>query len=793
MRPRILEPAVLAALVLAGGVAPAHQQELELAGDKVALKAGDGPAGRIFFFKASDAPQISAPITDPSAHGARLVVRDTAPGGASTGVIDLDASRWIGLGEPAGSAGYLYRDPSLSRGGVKRLLIRTGRNGRGGSLAIKAKGDGFPWPDGRVPASLAVHLAIEQEWYCSSFGGRRIRSPLQSSYLAKDAPPPQDCDLCGNGEVEPGEECDDGNTDDNDGCTADCRVSSCGADSFASTFEAIESVVFEDAGCTQSFCHVAGGLNAGGLDLAPDVAFDNLVSVPATWNGGALDRVEPGEPDLSLLYLKLLSAIDPDAVTIDVGSPMPVGGSIAPEHLEAIARWIRGGAPRDRVVEGTQDLLAACLPPSDPLKIPPPEPPAPGTGVQLQQTAWDLPAHSENEICMATYYDFTGTGLVPQDAQFDCSLEGVQVGVNNPSGKCFKYHKQTLLQDPQSHHSLIDFYAGDYAVTDPDANFGPFTYKLNDLDHPDNGLACDPTDVDPQTGLHDGCSGAVQRAAACIGYGPPDLRNASRRFSGSQEPFVEQEYADGVYAVLPMQGVIVWNSHAFNLTDEDTTMAQYLNIEAAAPADQQFPLRGIFHVGNGVAGGFPLDMSVPPFQTLEVCRTFTVPQGARVFQLSSHTHRFGVRFRIWDPPNTPCQPGEPACVPPAGRSPIYFSTEYTDPQQLELEPPRLFDSAAEEDRTLLYCSLYDNGSAASSPEVKRQSTSPVPPLQIPGVTGGPCADDVVACLDGPNQGRLCGGDDSLCPESVCDACPVRSGLTTEDEMFILLGSYYVQP
>jgi hypothetical protein len=40
----------------------------------------------------------------------------------------------------------------------------------------------------------------------------------------------------------------------------------------------------------------------------------------------------------------------------------------------------------------------------------------------------------------------------------------------------------------------------------------------------------------------------------------------------------------------------------------------------------------------------------------------------------------------------------------------------------------------------------------------------------------------------------CGGDHSLCgePENEwCDACPARGGVTTEDEMFILMGSYFI--
>ncbi|MEY3015334.1 MAG: hypothetical protein RIT45_4069, partial [Pseudomonadota bacterium] len=33
---------------------------------------------------------------------------------------------------------------------------------------------------------------------------------------------------CGNGEVEDGEQCDDGNKNDNDGCLNTCRVATCG-------------------------------------------------------------------------------------------------------------------------------------------------------------------------------------------------------------------------------------------------------------------------------------------------------------------------------------------------------------------------------------------------------------------------------------------------------------------------------------------------------------------------------------------------------------------------------------
>jgi len=54
-------------------------------------------------------------------------------------------------------------------------------------------------------------------------------------------------------------------------------------------------------------------------------------------------------------------------------------------------------------------------------------------------------------------------------------------------------------------------------------------------------------------------------------------------------------------------------------------------------------------------------------------------------------------------------------------------------------------------------------------------------------------------VNGPTPGALCGGDDSLCDsfpgagDGKCDACPVRGGVTTGDEMFILQGLYYTVP
>ena len=155
---------------------------------------------------------------------------------------------------------------------------------------------------------------------------------------------------------------------------------------------------------------------------------------------------------------------------------------------------------------------------------------------------------------MSSYYDFTGTDLIPEEDQFDCPDV---FGPNNHSDKCFRYHKQLLLQDPQSHHSIIHIYTG---VADTgDSGWGDWTFK-GEADPTVPPVSCDPLAVDPVTGYNDECSGEPSRSAACLGYGPADFDglggSTAPQFSGSQEAHYEQEFADGVYSILPMSGIL---------------------------------------------------------------------------------------------------------------------------------------------------------------------------------------------------------------------------------------------
>jgi hypothetical protein len=284
-----------------------------------------------------------------------------------------------------------------------------------------------------------------------------------------------------------------------------------------------------------------------------------------------------------------------------------------------------------------------------------------------------------------------------------------------------------------------------------------------------------------------------------------------------------------VHTTIPIKGVVVWNSHAFNLTPTDSTMAQFLNLEYAPAETREHAATQIFDAPWIFA------QFVDVYQQKEVCATYTIPRHSRLFQLSSHTHRHGVRWRTWGPPNEPCRPACPTaeddsylgllgsfgvcdsdselplCEGPREDQPLYFSSDYSDPLNMDIDPPMKLDAESDTDRTFLYCAVFDNGMTSSSPPVKRASTSPEPPDPFGGsvgpflaVLGGPCRENLSCANEGPMQGERC-ADPSWNPvhefcdsspgagDGDCDACPVHGGVTTEDEMFILLGSYYQVP
>lgn len=582
--------------------------------------------------------------------------------------------------------------------------------------------------------------------------------------------------VCGNGVREGDEECDDGNADDGDTCRTTCESNVCA--SYPSTFALLQAAIFERHGCTDRLCHGSAAQND--LDLRADVAYANLVNRPS-FADQRIARVVPGDEKQSLLYLKLAAKTLGEPAAGDLpGAPMPLNlTALDTNAIDALRRWIRGGAPRTGVVEGTAGLLNACLPPPDPVKIPPPEPPAPDAGTLIAMPGWPLGARSEAEVCVASYYDLSAPGAVPAEHLVDC--DGRFPGTNDSgsnAGKCFTYDSQDVTQDGQGHHLIEYIYRGVHDYTD--AGWGPWTCYGGDRD----GELCDPA-------LADACGGGVcgsktSRDKGCSypDFGPPGfVLSTSSEFLGlAMEPVSNTTFPAGVYSILPLKGIVVWDSHAFNLTAVDTTM-QAWSLHRFAKERQR---RGEFLFLTD----YLYTQDVPPFETREYCATKTFTSGTNAFSIRSHYHKRGRRFRIWGPPQTPCGSGgpapvgpglrvDPACLPGDPSQLLYESFDYSDPVHLVPQPPLQFSGDVEQ-RTIKYCALYDNG-ATRPEEVKRASTSP--PISVPGEPGGPCAPSERKCLSGPNVAQPCGGDDANCPQSVCDACNLRGGSTSDDEMF----------
>jgi hypothetical protein len=407
---------------------------------------------------------------------------------------------------------------------------------------------------------------------------------------------------------------------------------------FDSTF-ALLRAIFERHGCTNAFCHDATA--AGGLDLTGDDVYDRLVDAPVQSVAArpGLTRVSPAKKEHSLLWLNVAAATLPSQWRAPLRA-MPLGG-LAPlslDELEVLQLWIEAGAPRAGVVPGSGELVDACLPPPAPLETKPLAPPAPGTGVQLRGPRQILAPNSEREVCFVTYYDVT---------------DQVPPRFRGPSGTTFRYKRLEARQDPLSHHAVVIPYLGSTPIGSP--LWGPFACGGGARD----GAPCEPTD--PASCGDDGvCGSRPVPSVACIGYGPGDASIGVGNDSLFNTMAAGLGSVEGVYAEAPLRGTLVWNSHAFNVTDTPGKLDIWVNLEFAAPEEQRYPLRRFTEVYE------QFRLSVPAFAAQELCARYVVQPGAAIVELSSHNHRRGKRFRIWEGAFTceggpgagkPCAPG----------------------------------------------------------------------------------------------------------------------------------------
>lgn len=106
----------------------------------------------------------------------------------------------------------------------------------------------------------------------------------------------------------------------------------------SATFARVQTEVFTPT-CAVLGCHDAFG-NQSQLNLTTGTSHSQIVGRPSVQSSN-LNRVQPGQPDLSYLYRKILG-------TGITGDRMPQGGQPLSEAQKNLIRdWIRRGAPND--------------------------------------------------------------------------------------------------------------------------------------------------------------------------------------------------------------------------------------------------------------------------------------------------------------------------------------------------------------------------------------------------------------------------------------------------------------
>jgi hypothetical protein len=545
---------------------------------------------------------------------------------------------------------------------------------------------------------------------------------------------------------------------------------------FASSFEAIQEVIFDGRGCTAKACHSEA--KVGALDLRRGAALSNLVDVRSA--NSNLARVKAGAPSESFLYLKLQAASEPGSVQVG-GSPMPIGApALTASELEALRVWITKGAPETGDVVDTA-LLAGCTSSagSGPVKADPLPPPASEEGIQLVLPRYLLKGQTEVENCTPFAYDFT---------------DNVPAEYKDVARNVMYINGSHVRQDPQSHH-LILWNSGkklDSAV----ANDATWTCRGGAND----GRPCNAAKGSAECGDGGACAGKTAAGSLCgvetlafgsgtaedvlaglFGLGPKQLTLEDYlalgdiAFGGDMPAQIAnaqaaQQYLppiDGVYIEVPLSGILWFNSHAFNLSDTDTFLDARVNWLYAKKRNRE--MRRISNTGsNNIAHG------QAPFTRKTYCAKHEVPQGYSLAMMTGHTHRHGEHFWVKD----------------TSGAKIYENFDYKDPAYTEFEPWLEFQSADPATRTLEFCATFNNGlKKDDSPDialVTRASRMPergqcTPVACVAGKVAAACKTDRDCDTSGgANDGK-------------CDACPITAGQTTENEMFVLMNWYVLPP
>jgi cysteine-rich repeat protein len=166
-----------------------------LAGKLLLLKDKDGDATKRRIVFLSKDPDVATPLAgagDPTQAGGELVVSNRAT--SEEVRIALPAGHWAGLGNPAGSLGWIYKDLGFADGPCKVVVAKPGKLLRAVCLGPQIA---FTLNEGVGQVSLAAAIALGADPpQCVAFAPPRVAKdqPAQNGgtgiFKGLDAPPP---------------------------------------------------------------------------------------------------------------------------------------------------------------------------------------------------------------------------------------------------------------------------------------------------------------------------------------------------------------------------------------------------------------------------------------------------------------------------------------------------------------------------------------------------------------------------------------------------------------------------
>ena len=252
-------------------------------------------------------------------------------------------------------------------------------------------------------------------------------------------------------------------------------------------------------------------------------------------------------------------------------------------------------------------------------------------------------------------------------------------------------------------------------------------------------------------------------------------RRSELPIGGAQQAQACRRFPDGVFAQIPMKGILYWNSHAFNLTDEDTIMNGRLNYYfadgAALPG-----ARPIFNASR--------DLRAPTRRRTRRRRSATTTSCRRARGSSSSPRT----------PTSAASTSRSSC--PTARRSTRASSTTTRSSSASIRRSRSTRPTAAE-RTLHYCSLYNNGverrrlarsrdgDARVARAGERAARRSAAARRSPASRARSARRATAATTTRPATRRRAPAT------AICDACRITGGESTENEMFILIGQYYI--